>query len=60
MKDFLMSWAFGVLIGFLVVIIIFLLVSFSYIVYLTFGLWVVLVMLAIVLGLTIAVGLEGF
>lgn len=60
MKDFLMSWALGVLIGFLVVIIIFLLVTFSYIVYLSFGLWVVLIMLIVILGAAIAVGLGGF
>lgn len=60
MKDFLMSWALGVLIGFLVVIIIFLLVTFSYIVYLSFGLWVVLIMLIVILGAAIAVGIGGF
>lgn len=60
MKDFLISWAMGVLIGFLVVIVIFLLVSFSYIVYLTFGLFVVLIMLIVILGAAIAVGLGGF
>lgn len=60
MKNFLMSWALGVLIGFLVVIIIFLLVTFSYIVYLSFGLWVVLIMLIVILGAAIAVGIGGF
>lgn len=60
MKNFLFNWAMGVLIGFLVVIVIFLLVSFSYIVYLTFGLFVVLIMLIVILGATIAVGLGGF
>lgn len=55
MKDFIINWFLGVLIGFLVVIIIFLFASFSAMIYTLFGLWVVLIMLAVILGSAIYV-----
>lgn len=60
MKDFFMSCVIGLLIGFLTVIIIFLLVMFSLLIYKAFGLIVTLIMLTIILSIAIAVGLGEF
>lgn len=60
MKDFFMSWVLGLLIGFLTVIIIFLFVMFSLLIYKAFGLIVTLIMLTIILSIAIVVGLKEF
>lgn len=60
MKDFFMSWVLGLLIGFLTVIIIFLFVMFSLLIYKAFGLIVTLIMLTIILSIAIVVGLREF
>lgn len=60
MKYFFMSWVLGLLIGFLTVIIIFLFVMFSLLIYKAFGLIVTLIMLTIILSIAIVVGLREF
>lgn len=60
MKNNFMDYVIGLLIGFVTVIIIFLLVMFSLFIYTLFGLITTLVMFSIILGLTIALGLRGF